>query len=211
MWSERRRCGLLAAVVLFGGCATPQDPYVDLINQYGMVTEPAPGRFSVCHSHSCARVDTVSLSDADWATVQAQFAPPALDAAAERRQIAAAIATAERLVAPRIDAGRDRGGNFAGITAGGNQLDCIDESTNSTTYLTLFARQGWLRWHSLERRATRGFMIFGWPHTTAVIREIGSGAAWAVDSWFHDTGEPPEIVPLAQWRDGWSPPGFSNF
>ena len=49
------------------------------------------------------------------------------------------------------------------------QMDCIDESTNSTTYLRILAGAGLLRWHRVEARVTRGFFIFGWPHTTRDI------------------------------------------
>lgn len=52
---------------------------------------------------------------------------------------------------------------------------------------------------------TRGFILLGWPHTTAVISETVSGRRFAVDSWFHDNGQPPEIVALDIWRWGWSP------
>ena len=207
--AERALVTVIATAL--SGCTGAMDYYGALGVQYGLSPNPTPARFSVCHDHTCAHVDEVRLTPADWRAVRATFAAPAPDAATERRQIAAAVARLEQLVAPQIGAENDRGGNLAGFTAGGSQLDCIDESTNTTTYLTLLARDRLLHWHSVEPRATRNFIIFGWPHTTAVIRENDSDARWAVDSWFHDNGQPPEIVPLAQWRDGWSPPGFRGF
>jgi hypothetical protein len=90
----------------------------------------------------------------------------------------------------------------------GNQLDCVDESTNSTTYLRMMERDGLLRYHRVGSRAARarsGGFIIGWPHFTAVIEEIASGEKWAVDSWFRNNGEPPEVVPLSLWRTGWEP------
>ncbi len=51
-------------------------------------------------------------------------------------------------------------------------MDCIDESINTTLYLTMFQKFGLLREHQVEDRATRGWFIGGWPHTTAVISEI---------------------------------------
>mgnify|MGYP006950043666 CR=1 FL=1 len=54
-----------------------------------------------------------------------------------------------------------------------------------------------------------GFIIFGWPHTTAVVEEVASGERWAVDSWFHDNGVAPEILELPRWKAGWSPDDFS--
>jgi hypothetical protein len=44
-----------------------------------------------------------------------------------------------------------------------------------------------------------------WPHQTAVIQEVDTKNSYAVDSWFHDNGHPPEIVPLKQWKKGWKP------
>jgi hypothetical protein len=62
-----------------------------------------------------------------------------------------------------------------------------------------------MRFHTVEDRATRGYFIFGYPHTTAVIKEKESGKQYAVDSWFFDNGKPPVIVPLETWKDGWKP------
>jgi hypothetical protein len=206
------RTAALGALALLAGCAvTPEQAYRQMALHQGMIVEPTPAQFSVCHRHTCAEVDQVGLDASDWLTVRGLFAPPAADAAAERRQIALAVAQLERLIAPQIGAERDRGGNLSGFGEPGSQLDCIDESTNTTTYLTLLQQDGLLRWHSVAPRATRNYVIFGWPHTTAVIREHDNDARWAVDSWFHDNGAVPEVVPLAQWRDGWSPPGFLGF
>jgi hypothetical protein len=62
-----------------------------------------------------------------------------------------------------------------------------------------------LRHHHVADRATRGWFIFGFPHTTAVIHEDARNAEWAVDSWFLDNGEPPFILPLDVWKKGWRP------
>jgi hypothetical protein len=63
-----------------------------------------------------------------------------------------------------------------------------------------------LVWHAPHGLAHRGLLLIGgWPHTTAVMRERESGEAFAVDSWFLDNGEPPYIVSLAEWREGWRP------
>jgi hypothetical protein len=86
------------------------------------------------------------------------------------------------------------------------QQDCIDESVNTSLYLTLLESVGLMRFHTEEDRATRGHFILGYPHTTAVIREIKSGNLYAVDSWFYDNGMPPVIIPIETWKDGWEPP-----
>ena len=50
---------------------------------------------------------------------------------------------------------------------------------------------GLLRHHVIDVPESRGFIIGGLPHTTAVVRERKSGQKWAVDGWTHDNGELP--------------------
>jgi hypothetical protein len=168
---------------------------------------PAPSlhRLPVCWGYGCANSNTVSLNDAEWLRVRTHLQPAAPDAAAERAQIARALGELERIIGPKTGTDEDRGGTFPGAFRAG-QMDCIDESTNTATYLRLFAAEGLLRWHAVGEDVTRGYFLFGWPHTTATIRENPTGEEYAVDSWFFDNGVEPVVIPLQQWRDGWSPP-----
>lgn len=169
-----------------------------------IVTQPAPQNFSVCHGGTCAVVSQARLDEAQWNSILALFPVASRDAREERGRIAEAIARFENLVGAMTDTADDRPENQVGASWW-SQMDCIDESTNSTTYLRILAGTGLLRWHRVEARVTRGFFLFGWPHTTAVVSETGSGAQWAVDSWFHGNGRLPEIVPLELWKSGWRP------
>ena len=167
---------------------------------------PEPGLFSVCYQHTCAEIDHIGLSNQQWMQVRSFFDPAATNATDERQQIANAISYLEIEVGKKINTLDDRGGNLEGFIAEGNQLDCVDESTNSTTYMTMMQNDGLLKFHQVESRATRGFLIIGgWPHSTAVISEKHSDKKWAVDSWFRDNGVEPDIVPLKEWRRGWRP------
>jgi hypothetical protein len=132
------------------------------------------------------------------------FASSAGDAQEERARIAEAIGRFETVVGAITDTSDDRAENQLG-KSWSSQMDCIDESTNTTTYLRILARQGLLRFHRVEDRVTRGFFIFGWPHTTAVVSEVKTGTRWVVDSWFFENGKPPVIVPLELWKTGWRP------
>lgn len=169
-----------------------------------VVTDPAPARFSVCHGGTCSIVSQVALNEEQWSRVAAAFTAPAGNAGEERARIAEAIARFENVVGAITDTADDRAENQTG-NAWWSQMDCIDESTNSTTYLRILSRQGLLRFHRVEARVTRGFFFMGWPHTTAVVSELKTGARWAVDSWFHENGKPPAIVPLDVWSAGWRP------
>lgn len=172
------------------------------------IDDPSPDRFSVCFEHSCTQIRHLALTPAQWAKVRNEFSPPSSSAEEERARIAKVIAYLEIEVGQQIGTLDDVGGSFQGFGAKGNQLDCVDESTNSTTYLRMMEADGLLRFHQVSSRASRarsGFFIIGWPHFTAVITENASGEKWAVDSWFRDNGNPPEVVPLTLWKTGWSP------
>jgi hypothetical protein len=157
---------------------------------------------SVCSEHGCSSVARVDFEQNELRQIRELF-PDTGDAAHERERIAEAISLLEKMAGARTGTAADRG--RTGLPRPG-QMDCIDEATNSTTYLGLLSRLGVLRWHEVEQPATRGWLLFGWPHTTAVVRDILSDEAFAVDSWFFDNGAYPVIIPLARWRWGWQPP-----
>jgi hypothetical protein len=144
------------------------------------------------------------MSTAEWQTVTAPLKTPSTSAAAERRAIARTMARFETVVGRHTGTSQDLGRNVAGFGRPG-QLDCIDESTNTTTYLRLLQQEGLLRFHRVARRATRFGLFVGMPHSTAVIEEIESGNRYVVDSWFRDNGHLPHIVRLEDWRAGRDP------
>lgn len=185
----------LAAVA----CAASDDPIAERRE-----IEPTPQLFESCYNYNCAERARIRLAAAQWGEVRALFEPAPADAADERRRIAQAVALLERMVGEQAATFGDVGGTFQGFGRPG-QLDCVDETFNTTTYLVMLQRDGLLTWHTLRGPALRGYFILGWPHTTATIVETATEAAFAVDSWFHDNGVPPAIVPLKLWSTGWSP------
>jgi hypothetical protein len=194
------RALLFLAMTLAGPSPAAADTFV----REDIVTDPDPSHFSVCHEHGCSTVDQIGLTRDEWHSVQGLFSRTASTPEKERETIARAVARFETLVGKRTGTWKDKGGDLKGLGQEG-QMDCIDESTNTTTYLRILEREKLLHWHTVEDRATRGWFLFGWPHTTAVIRDTRSGELYAVDSWFEDNGKPPHIVPLQQWKDGWQP------
>jgi hypothetical protein len=194
------RC-IVAGLALLAAGATEADVFV----RSDIITDPAPGKFSVCHGFSCAQVTQVGLNDAQWFAVTSAFEHAAATPEEERAQIAQAIGKFETVVGVLTGTSGDLGENsVSGLDLSG-QMDCIDESTNSTTYLRILATAGFLRWHRVEDRVTRGWFLFGWPHTTAVVSERENGKRWAIDSWFFANGHPPAIAPLEVWQRGWRP------
>jgi hypothetical protein len=195
----------LVVLALAVACTRLPEP-AEYFKQKG-VAVPRPERFTVCHGYDCTYRSEIELTAAEWASVRALFQPLPPTAAAERRAISAAVALLERQVGQRIGTSADTPG-LAYIAAGDpTQQDCIDESTNTTLYLTLLSEAGLMRWHAVASVASRGvFLDLRWYHQTAVVRERNSGEEWVVDSWFKGNGEPPVIVTLHAWQTSYGQP-----
>ncbi len=199
--------GLLVAAL--GACTAPAGKY-DKMMADREVAGARLDSFTICHGHACRLRSHVGLTELEWDPVADLFAEPAASAAIERGRIATAIGLLETAVGSKAGTSSDRGGTFT-ATSGNDQFDCVDETTNTSVYLTLLAKAGYLKWHKLEGWAGRGIMFDGsWPHQTAVIEELKTEEPYAVNSWFEDNGRAAHVVPLADWRAGWSPPGFSD-
>jgi hypothetical protein len=166
---------------------------------------PAVKRFQVCHDVGCENLTHVSLRHSDWQKLKAYFRPTPVSAKAERERIGQAIAMFENIVGPLTNTQHDVSRNQPGVRWTDHQLDCVAETVNTTTYLLLLQQQGWLAWHSVGHPQHRGLFDLLGPHNTAVIVEKASGDKFVVDSWFHDNGQPPEIVTSEQWAAGYDP------
>lgn len=163
-----------------------------------------PGRFSNCRGYNCRIVDEISLTPQMWKPVETLFSGLST-AAEERAAVAAAIGMMERITGAQNGTADDVAGTY--VKLGDTQQDCVDESTNTTVYLTLLEQKKLLRFHDVRMPATRWPFYTGHfaPHRTAVMAERETGERYAVDGWFYDNGHPAEIVPLEQWLHGWSP------
>ena len=176
----------------------------DYHRQSGVIDTPTPAAYSVCFNHSCTSIETRSLTEQQWKRVTAPLQTAAVSAEEERHAIAAAIAIMEQIVGPQTGTHQDLGRNLPGFGRSG-QMDCIDESTNTNTYLTMLEATGLLKWHTRVNRSTRFGIFAGMPHTTAITMETGAGTRYSVDSWFFDNGLPPAVVELSAWKKGWNP------
>lgn len=92
-----------------------------------------------------------------------------------------------------------------------SQLDCVDKTVNTTTYLRLFQRAGLLHWHRVGMPAHRG-SVLGWDvANTAVLVELNGGKrAYSMDTALGDPGLPPYIMPIEAWIAGPLPPFRNN-
>jgi hypothetical protein len=204
--------------LLLGACTSPGGKYEQMMAERG-VAGASRESFTVCHGHGCRLRSQVYFTEQEWAPVADLFAEPAASAAVERDRIGTAIGLIEAATGRRAGTSGDVGGtlNAFGVSGGGktgfdSQFDCYDETTNTSTYLTLLAEAGYLKWHRIDGWVGRGALIGsgGWPHRTAVIVEVKTGRAYAVDSWFEDNGRAAYVIPLDEWNAGWVPNGFTD-
>lgn len=167
-----------------------------------------PQAFTLCHGYSCTQKSAAGFSDAEWKNVLATFrSNPAKDAAAERVKIGKAIALMERYSGAKTGTDDDDA-EATGRKRNRMQLDCIDETINTTHYIGFLEKAGALKFHESAEPTHRGYLIDGkWPHNTAVIRDTVSGELFVVDSFYRKNGEEPHIMPRTTWLAGWKPPG----
>ena len=162
----------------------------------------------LCHGYSCTKKGEAGFSKAEWNSILAIFSNnPAKDAEAERSKIGRAIALMEQYSGARTGTDDDDAEAIS-IKRNLKQLDCIDETVNTTMYVGFLQQAGVLKFHEITDPTHRGYLIDGkWPHNTAVIREKENGGLFVVDSFYRKNGEEPYIMPRAQWLGGWKPAG----
>ncbi|WP_243374018.1 hypothetical protein [Microvirga solisilvae] len=162
---------------------------------------PAGTRIIACHGYGCVRRQAISV-DGSWlsrasALLRAGSASPE----AERQALAQVVSAYTAYLASSIGGRPDVPGSPAGMSGVQGQMDCLDETANTTSLLLVLQDQGLLSYHEVEPPESRGFFLDGrYPHFSAVIAEKKSGREWAVDPWRRAPGQRPEILPLTQWR-----------
>ena len=166
--------------------------------------EPRGNTVYVCHAYGCKLQTRFRFTDEDVATLKDVMAKTRRDdtAAEERRAVAYAIGWMEKRVGDAIGTKDDRPGMDFAASGDPTQQDCVDEATNTTSYLLVLAHNGLLKHHTVgtpfsKENLLRG--VAGWPHWTAVLRETASGQRWAVDSWIYANGENPAVVEVEKW------------
>lgn len=151
----------------------------------------------VCYGFGCKASEFFQPTPQEWRAVRRAFEPEPADAAEERERIRVAVALLETISGRYTRISEDVAGNYPGFDSD-YQADCIDESTNTTTYLKAIERDGLLRYHLVQPRKLRNYLLF-FPHWTAVIEDKNDGQRYAVDSWYTDNGEPPFVQVIEDW------------
>ena len=200
-------CSVLFLTACGGGPAESYQGYL----AGRKVAQPERAKIAHCFAYGCQKISHVSLTDKEWKHIARIFKPKAKTSEAERKQIAKAIGLFERIIGPKDGTQGDIAGTFR--ETGPHQLDCVDESTNTTSYLALLESEGLLRFHQVNGPTMRVPIIHAgrWPHQTAVITDTTTSTPYAVDSWFQDNGSDADIIDLKTWKDGWKPESVRDF
>ncbi len=188
---------VVACAILVAGCAAQGE--LGAVRWYDHARRIAPqaGKVWVCHGFGCHYKTPVTFSRRDIAAMRKIMGRPS-SAAAERARIRRLVAWAERRVAAEAGSANDVAGLDLGNARVRGQMDCLDEATNTTSYLLVAQERGLLRFHRVARPVARGYFLDGrYPHATAVVK--ADGAAYAVDSWPVSNGAAPLIMPLDEW------------
>ena len=179
--------------------AAASDVDVAVVEWLEALSLPVPSRFQliVCHGFNCHTRTPVAFNEADRVTLanMVRAATPQ----AERRGLARAVAWFDRRVGRQT--GTSRAKAYAkGLTGDPSQFDCVDRAANTTSLLLVLAQLKLLQHHHVDVPESRKFVpILEGPHTTAVVREKKSGSKWVLDSWTHNSGELPDVMPLPAW------------
>lgn len=194
---------LFITLSLVGGCSYTSAQMVKTnINQ----PAPAVSSFSHCSGYGCSTLQRMTFKDEEWQSIIAIFNDPVTTADYERHILPQAIAMMERIIGPKTGTQNDIARSWTITLVPKGQLDCIDESINTTTYLELLQHAGYIRFHTIGKIAIRGQgMDLKFLHNTATLIDNETGFEFAIDSWFRANGIDADVVSLPAWIDGWKP------
>lgn len=195
---------IIAAAALLAGCTHMPNTSAAMHLLSFNVPPPQANAVHVCSAYGCQKRTKVRFSKADIGAIAAVMRKTRKDmsGAEERRAVAYAIAWFEKTVGDRIGTSVDRPGmDFFG-SGDPTQFDCVDEATNTTSYLLVLQDAGLLKHHRVDAPfAKENYLrgVAGWTHWTAVLRETETNQRWAVDSWAYENGENPIVAKAEEW------------
>lgn len=164
---------------------------------------PTVSEVVVCHGFGCKYRTSVRLNSNDIGRLREILRRGQRSARDEIDAIASAVAWFERRIGPL--AGTSGRTPRAGPDQAGEpgEADCIDESVNTTALLLLLSKLDLLKHHEVVGPESRGYFLdMRYPHATAVVANLQTGARWAIDPWTKRNGERPDTLPLERWMRG---------
>lgn len=192
----------VAATAILAGCVSGREGNpTDFFYNFEL-TSPRGNLVTVCSGYGCRFETKVLINDQDLDQLRSIFAQVEDTEVGERDAVQSAIAYLETRVGAETGTSADRAEIEARGVGDKTQQDCIDESTNTTSYLLVMEANGLLKYHKVRRPEIRGYWLDGrWPHWTAVLQVHDSGKEWAIDSWWWENGVEPVVIPLEDWYE----------
>ncbi len=176
-----------------GSVSTPLVPDY-AINKDGSVT------LRICFNWSCARRQSIRFSADDLTFLKRQMATCLGNSLHDRLQHVRIGIWHMELLAQKYQPllANDLAINDfeAGVKG---RMDCIDNTSNTTTYLHILQDiQQLTGWTVASPKVRGGFDITA-VHWTAVLIDNDSGLPWSIDSWYRPNGHLPMVMPLPSW------------
>lgn len=193
-----------AAGLVLGACTYERNHPVSTHFYDFSAAPPRGNTVSVCSAYGCNKQTRVRFSSAHISEIRKVMDTykRTKSAADERRAVAYAISWMEKHVGRVVGTSKDRPGmDYAG-SGDPTQQDCVDEATNTTSYLMVLSHNDLLKFHRVGTPFSKGNILAGvqyWPHWTAVLYDNETGTKYAVDSWIYKNGENPAIVEADKW------------
>jgi len=172
-----------------------------LASQFAAQSLPFPTteRVVVCHGFACKFRTLIGFDTEDHAELRKIMAKVATPEA-ERAAVAKAVAWYGKRIAPEAGTAGAKARATTSSSGDPSQIDCVESSLNTTSLLLMLQQLGLLHYHYVEPYVSR--MTFDWVHSTAVLTDLKTGQKWAFDTWVRNSGELPDVRPLADWYRG---------
>lgn len=162
----------------------------------------APAQVTLCYNYGCGSQEEVTFSPNEMTRIKWLF-DAAMTPEQERQAISTAMGLLLGYAGSRTPIHNDKGENQPDGDSNG-RMDCIDHSRTTTALLQMLQRRQLLYFHHTLEPVMRAPLLVN-PHWTARIRDIDTGAIYAVDTWFRDNGQPAVILPIETWQSGAGP------
>jgi hypothetical protein len=200
---------LLVVAISLAACTHNRSGDVRMHYAEFSVAPPDGNAVEVCHAYTCRMKTTFYFHQKDINEIAALMkkTKKADTPFEERRAIAYAIGDIEKRVGAKLGINDRAGMDYMG-SGDPTQEDCVDEATNTTSFLLELQSHNLLKYHTVQIPFSKEALLKGilqgdpikyWPHWTAVIEEKGTGQRYAVDSWIYANGENPAVVMVEDW------------
>ena len=167
-------------------------------------------KLRICFNWSCARRQIITFTPDDIALLKRQMAVCPGTSLHDRLQHVRIGIWQMELLAQKYQpllANDLPINDYEAAIAG--RTDCVDNASNSTTYLHILRDLGELAGWKVSSPRVRSRFDLTAVHWTAVIIDMETGLFWSVDSWYRPNGHLPMVMPLRSWinkKKGWEPP-----